>query len=277
MSFSFVSRITAIEPGRWARGEFVPPPQLGAVPRWLAAEAAGQLAGWVAMAHCGFRRRLVAAIVGVVKIGRDGRAGETLELEVEVQERERATVTYRGSAHAGGRRVTELGRCVAPMLAMEEFDDAEAVRRRFDVLCAEGIVENTFDDPFERLRVEPLERREPQALEARLVIPTAAPFFSDHFPRRPVLPATLLTEALVRLALAQAHRAVGGDASLLEARSIRHVKVRAFSPPGHVLLLAARVRDVSEQAVDLAVSARSESRVVATAQVEVGRVGSDER
>jgi 3-hydroxymyristoyl/3-hydroxydecanoyl-(acyl carrier protein) dehydratase len=277
MSFSFVSRITEIEPGRRARGVYLAPPDLRAIPRWLAAEATGQLAGWVAMEHTGFRRRLVAAIVGVVKIGAESAAGEALDLEVEVHEREKATVTYHGSARSGDLLITELGRCVAPMLAMEDFDDPHAVRRHFDLLCGNGVADAAFDDPFELIRIEALAPDEGGATEARLSIPGASPFFRDHFPRRPVFPATLLTEALVRIALEAARRALDVDPSKLEARSVRHVKVRAFSPPGQTLLLQAQVREVSEHEVQLAVSARSESKIVATARVEVGRRRSDER
>ncbi len=37
-----------------------------------------------------------------------------------------------------------------------------------------------------------------------LAVPADAPFFRDHFPRRPVFPATLLLDAQIGLALAVA-------------------------------------------------------------------------
>jgi 3-hydroxymyristoyl/3-hydroxydecanoyl-(acyl carrier protein) dehydratase len=277
MSFSFVSRIIEIEPGRRARGVYVPPPNLAGIPRWLAAEATGQLAGWVALANNGFRRRMVAALVGVVKMGRDSAPGEPLELEVEVHERERATVTYQGKALAGGRSIAEIGRGVAPMLAMEEFDDPGAVSRRLDLLRGEGVVARSFDDPFTHLRIEPLAPPDSEKFEVGLIIPAEAPFFADHFPRRPVLPATLLTETMVRISLELAPHAVGDDPSRLEARDIRHVKVRAFSPPGQVLAVESRLRSVSDDAADFAVTARAGDKIVATAVVELARRANDER
>ena len=120
-------------------------------------------------------------------MGRDSAPGDPLELEVEVHEREKATVTYQGKGLAGGRSIAEIGRGVAPMLAMEEFDDPDAVSRRFDLLCGEGVVDSSFDDPLTRLRIEPLAPPDSEKLEVRLTIPPrrrslptifrAAPFF----------------------------------------------------------------------------------------------------
>jgi 3-hydroxymyristoyl/3-hydroxydecanoyl-(acyl carrier protein) dehydratase len=151
------------------------------------------------------------------------------------------------------------------------------VARRFDLLCGKGVVDASFDEPFERLRIEHLAPPDSEKLEVRLTIPAAAPFFVDHFPRRPVLPATLLTETMVRISLELASHAVGDDRSRFEAREVRHVKVRAFSPPGQVLMLETRLRDVSDDAADLAVTVRSEDKVVATAQVALARTRGDER
>jgi hypothetical protein len=61
-AFSFVDRITALEPGLRARGTFAIPPHIDAFPSCLMAEAVGQLAAWVAMAHIRFRGRPVAAL-----------------------------------------------------------------------------------------------------------------------------------------------------------------------------------------------------------------------
>ena len=54
MSFSFVSRIIEIEPGRRARGVYVPPPNLAGIPRWLAQK----------MAYC-LRRIDAIEVVGI--------------------------------------------------------------------------------------------------------------------------------------------------------------------------------------------------------------------
>ena len=49
------------------------------------AEAVGQLASWVAMAHIEFRGRPVAALALETRFLRDAQPGETLELAVEIE------------------------------------------------------------------------------------------------------------------------------------------------------------------------------------------------
>ena len=61
-AFSFVDRITEFDPGRRARGTLRVPADIAAFPSCLVAEAVGQLAAWVAMAHIDFRGRPVAAL-----------------------------------------------------------------------------------------------------------------------------------------------------------------------------------------------------------------------
>ena len=76
----------------------------------------------------------------------------------------------------------------------------------------------------------------------RSTCPRRAPFFDDHFPRRPVFPATLLLDAQIELALAarRASRAPGRERADRVPVRMTHVKVRAFTPPG----AAARAVDV---------------------------------
>ena len=75
-AFSFVDRITEYEPGRRARGRYAVPADIAAFPSCLVAEAVGQLAAWVAMAHIGFRGRPVAALANETRFRADVAPGE---------------------------------------------------------------------------------------------------------------------------------------------------------------------------------------------------------
>src|SRR4029450_11784746 len=61
-AFSFVDRIHDYVPGERARATFAIPAHLKAFPSCLIAEAVGQLASWIAMAHIEFRGRAGAAL-----------------------------------------------------------------------------------------------------------------------------------------------------------------------------------------------------------------------
>ncbi len=103
---------------------------------------------------------------------------------------------------------------------MEEFDAPEAVSGDFEVLCGPGA-------PAGRIRSLPqpevtLNERVPgKTIAASLQVPAAAPFFGDHFPRRPVFPGTLLLDWQIELALDLAREAPPGRCACAVARDRR--------------------------------------------------------
>jgi 3-hydroxymyristoyl/3-hydroxydecanoyl-(acyl carrier protein) dehydratase len=268
-AFSFVDRIAALEPGVRARGTFSIPADIGEFQPSLLAEAVGQLAAWVAMAHIGFRGRPVAALARETRFLRGARPGQRIDLAVELDSCDDEAVAYRGVADIGGVRVIEMSDCLGPMLPVAEFDDPEALAARFGLLCAGGA-------PVGRFRgvTAPRVVREGGApghsIAGRLVVPEAAPFFNDHFPRRPVFPATLLLDAQIDLALQLAAESARWPAGTsLAAVRMSSVKVRAFTPPGAVLAITAEMREAEGQVATIMLSARTEGKAVATAKVDI--------
>ena len=199
-AFSFVDRITTLEPGSGAVGRYTIPVHLPRFPMCLVAEAIGQLAAWVSISHLGFRRRPVAGLAGETLFFGSVTPGQVLDLAVELGTCDEDAVAYGGSARVDGALVLELRHCVGPMLAMEEFDAPEAVRGDFETLCGPGA-------PAARIRALPqpevtvIERVPGRSLVATLQVPESAPFFGDHFPRRPVFPGTLLLDRQIELAV----------------------------------------------------------------------------
>ena len=129
-AFSFVDRITALEPGVRAHGAFAIPPRIDAFPPCLMAEAVGQLAAWVAMAHIGFRGRPVAALALETRFLHGARPGQRLDLTVDIEHCDDEAVAYGGSADIDGARVIELKQCLGPMMPVADFDDPDALAAR---------------------------------------------------------------------------------------------------------------------------------------------------
>jgi 3-hydroxymyristoyl/3-hydroxydecanoyl-(acyl carrier protein) dehydratase len=268
-AFSFVDRITALTPGARAAGEFTIPRGLASFPACLVAEAVGQLAAWVAMAHVGFRVRPVAGLAGETRFLGAAKPGERLDLEVEIERCDDEAVAYGGRARVAGAPVLELERCLGPMLPLGEFDSPEAVAARFAVLRDGGAPGGVFPGvPAPELRV--IERQAGERVRATLQVPATAPFFADHFPRRPVFPGTLLLDAQIGLALDLA-RELSPAGGLAPAR-VLDVKIRSFTAPGQELELEAELapRDGS---ADASLRARSGRKQVASARLELARRG----
>jgi 3-hydroxymyristoyl/3-hydroxydecanoyl-(acyl carrier protein) dehydratase len=268
-AFSFVDRIRDYtRRGPHARGFFTVPEGLHAFPSCLVAEAVGQLASWVAMDHIDFRGRPVAALALETRFLRDVKPGETLELGVELESCDDEAVSYRGWADVDGARALELIDCLGPMLPLDEFDSPLVLRERFDVLCGAGAPAGRFHG-INGFRVEPGTIVPGRSAAATLYVPEAAPFFHDHFPRRPVFPATLLLNEMIQLAL-NAAGSNGGGTTLVPER-MTNVKVRSFTAPGQVLELLAELEVSGGSAIVASLTARAEGRMVATARVDLSR------
>ncbi len=269
-AFSFVDRITAFEPGVRARGSFAIPAAVAHFPACLVAEAVGQLAAWTAMAHIDFRGRPVAALASETRFARDVQPGQVLDLSVEIDDCDDAAVAYHGEASVASVRVIELRDCLGPMLPVADFDDPVAMAARLALLRAGGAVPGQFGG-VPLLRAVRTAGAEPGMAEGTLLVPAEAAFFADHFPRRPVFPATLLLDA--QLALAQAMLAESGHGpagALLAPTRMMRVKVRSFTAPGAALQLRAALRPDTTQGESLMVdlTASAEGKPVATARAE---------
>jgi 3-hydroxymyristoyl/3-hydroxydecanoyl-(acyl carrier protein) dehydratase len=268
-AFSFVDRITALEPGTRARGTFAIPPGIRAFPPCLMAEAVGQLAAWVAMAHIGFRGRPVAALATETRFLRAARPGQTLDLAVEIESCDDEAVAYRGWADIEGQRAIELLDCLGPMLPLAEFDDPAAMAARFALLTGGGAPPGRFHG-VELPRAAREGGTPGESAQATLDVPAAAPFFNDHFPRRPVFPATLMLDAQIDLALALAGESAQWPAgTALAPLRMTHVKVRSFTPPGTRLGLVAQLQPAANGEATCMLKAEAGGRTVATARVVI--------
>jgi 3-hydroxymyristoyl/3-hydroxydecanoyl-(acyl carrier protein) dehydratase len=266
-AFSFVDRITALEPGRWARGRFAVPAGLPEFSTCLVAEAVGQLAAWVAMAQAEFRRRPVAALSGEMRIVREAAPGEILDLGVEIESGDSDTVAFAGWARLADAPVLALSRCVGPMLPLEDFDAPETVRGDFQTLCGPGARPGRFRG-VAKLHLVLIDRVPGQRLRAAMEIPVSAPFFADHFPRRPVFPASLLLDAQIRLALRLAGETLPPGPRLRPAR-VTDVKMRAFILPGQALEIETAMWSATDGRAELSLGAMVDGKRVATGRVEI--------
>lgn len=265
-AFTFVDRITQLEPGKRARGLFAVPGRLTDFRSSLVAEAVGQLAAWVSMSFLDFRVRPVAGLAGRASFLDEVRPGDLLELEVELDSCDEDAVAYGGAAHVNGTRVVELAQCVGPMLPLAEFDAPEAVRERFEVLCGTGAPAGRFPGVGEPV-TEIIERGAGK-LRATLHVPQSAAFFGDHFPRRAVFPGTLLLDAQMRLALELARGAAGADGRLVP-EWVRNVKIRSFILPGQDIELRAELGAGADDLMTVALAARAEGKPVSSARMAI--------
>jgi len=269
-SFSFVDRITHCSAER-VEGHYTVPAAATRFPASLMAEAVGQLAAWASMSQLDFAWRPVAGLAGEARYGRVPQAGHRFELHADIELCDAEAVAYRGRATIDGELAVEIIDCVGPMLPMEQFDAPDAVRADFNTLLLHGAAADRFSGVPDAA-LSQIECFDGERLQAVLTVPlpTAAPYFDDHFPRRPVFPGTLLLDALAGLAVQLAQRSdpLCGAAALAPAR-LTHVKIRSFTEPGAVLQLQADLVEADAKGARLKLSASSDGKTVATARIDV--------
>jgi 3-hydroxymyristoyl/3-hydroxydecanoyl-(acyl carrier protein) dehydratase len=266
MRFLFVDSIDELTLGKRARGHFTMPRDF-APPACLVAEAIGQLAGWIAMEHSEFSARPVAGLVGQCVIAGEARPGESVALAVEMDECEADAVSYAGSARADGQTIVTLERCGAPMLPLADFDDRDAMRARFAALRSPEGAHIEVDR--ELARPLPLSEVtfESASATALLITPAEPQFYADHFPNRPVFPATLLLDAEIRLARLFAGRLGFEGRAARPLIRVIDVKLRTFIAPGQKLELAAMLRARDSASLNFALTVASAGKRIATANL----------
>jgi len=282
-AFTFVNRITALQPGSPVRGSYLIPPGLDDFSQSLAGEAVGQLAAWAAMAAVDFKCRPVAGIAGLIELLAPVRPGQMLEISAELESVDIEAIAYRGEASADGIPVIRLQNCVGPMMPVGEFDDPQSLREHFAKLCGNGSTPGGFGGipplAFARTGGEP-----GKSVRAALQVPASAPFFADHFPRRPVFPGALLMNRNMELAAALAGEIpLVGQASSLSDRqdarptwklhSVSDVKLRSFIPPGEQLELEAKLDACTENSATVIVETRKGKKLAGSARVSFATGG----
>lgn len=215
------------------------------------------------MEHSQFRLRPVAGLVGECAIAAPPASGALVELAVEMETCDADAVAYSGSASIDGRPCVTLERCGAPMLALRDFDDPDAMTSRFALLRS-----GTAPVEFAPALNEAAELQNvvyDGGARCSIVTPAEASFYADHFPRKPVFPATLLLDAEIRLAVLALKNRHGGRMPETSAIRITDVKLRTFIAPGTALALRADLRDSETSSVSFALIASMDNKRIASA------------
>jgi len=268
-AFSFVDRIHPGASRTQIRGSYHIPAGLTEFPSSLVAEAVGQLAAWAAMMAVDFRARPVAGIASRVQLGVAARPGQTLELSAQLETVDDEAVGYGGSATVDSVTIVRLEHCVGPMIPVAEFDDPQLLRARFELLCGAGATPGAFGG-LPALALNRTSGEPGQVARATLQVPAASPFFSDHFPRKPVFPGSLLMHYQLQLAAALAAEIPPPNGTPWSLQAISDLKLRSFIPPGSLLELEVKRLGSAGPTAELALEGRREQRLVGVARVLLG-------
>jgi len=265
MRFLFVDRILALTPGGMTQGlkhvtaddyylcldehnrrYFVPS---------LVGETVGQLAAWNVMLRHDFTKRPVAGIAACATLHRPVYVGETLQLETTIDALDDSAVQYHGAARVGDEVVFELTGALGPLLPMDDFIDTKVVQAQFNEVYRPGELRdgNVLRAPLHESAVDQshrvnalvhfdriLEHEAGVQIVAEKCITRAAPYFPDHFPKKPVLPMTILLECIMNLGRYFVKQSPRHQA--YDVQCVRRIKMNDFIAPGSVLTATLKLK-----------------------------------
>lgn len=291
MSFLFVDRIVQLSPGELIRGvkhitrddPYLTSDDQGIpcfVPS-LIGETLGQLAAWNVMHYNEFTQRPVAGVVSSAQLHRPAYVGDTLLLESYIDVLDDKAVQYHSVARIVDEPVFTIEGALGPLLPMADFIEDELIRQQFAEIYrptdwtvysnACSALKSIKPLSIKELNVTPMtfdriiESVPGVSMIAEKRITRSARYFADHFPKKPVLPMTVLLEC--KLNLAREFIRDAGFSTSYKVSELRKIKMNEFVQPGDILTCHVKLKHQTSDEVVL--SYRSEVNDKRVCVVEV--------
>lgn len=279
MPFLFVDRLLEVVPGTRAVGvKNVSLSELGLVeltpgcpllPQSHTAEAIAHCISWLVIASLEFRIKPVALKTGTMSFEGWARPGDQLRLEAEIHAMGEEGALCSGRALIDGRLIATLDNGICAYVPIEALDDEALVRARYRFLCGEE------PDPDAVWNADGLEERWPfvaghlwpypmvervvawepgSRLVAVKAVTRTDAMLADHFPKRPVLPGTIMTDALSQAGhcLLERGRPDPPDSrKRATLKKLKRVRFERFLHPGDLLVMEAKVTRWGDEEAEL--------------------------
>ncbi|MGE3920708.1 MAG: hypothetical protein AB7F64_07195 [Gammaproteobacteria bacterium] len=294
MNFLFVDQILSYEQGKGIRGV----KNVTALDTYLTSgidgkpvlsscivgEAIGQLCSWYIIKSTNATVRSVAGIVSEVNIYDQAYLGDTVELCVTVDDLDDQAVNWHGEAKVRGKTILVVESAVGPCLPMQDFNDPEEVKRQLHMIdrpqeMPAYIECQAFDSSAVRYYPELtqfdniLSWETGKQVVAQKKVTLIAPYFIDHFPRKPVLPLTIFLECQFNLARQFLADGFGKETLTTYLPSkVYDIKMKDFIMPGQVITTTMVLKQQTENSFTFHFKSLCEDKVVCIAKADFVRI-----
>ena len=290
MNFLFVDQLLSFELGQGARGikhvtaydTYLAPSESGkpVLSSCIVGEALGQLCSWYVIKATDVKVRPVAGIVAEVNIFGQAYLGDTIELTVRVEQLDEQAVNWHGEAKVRGQTILIVKNSIGPCLPMVDFNDPDEVRWQLKMIDRpdnlRAFVEGQAVIP-DHINYYPeltcfdniLSWNTGEKIVAQKNISIIAPYFADHFPRKPVLPITILLETKLQLAQRFLIDLLGNNAAKrFYPSKVSNIKMKDFVLPGQTLVTALTLKASSENHFVFTFRSEINKKIICTAEAE---------
>ncbi len=272
MSFLFVDRILRMDEGVFIQGIkqvtfsdlFLCPSLKNSKQQLMPSvigETLGQLGAWCAMHAYGFRLRPVAGVVSAVHIHGEACVGDAILLETTIDALDETAVEYHSVATVCGTPIFSIESALGPMLPMDDFIDPMEAKMQFHQIYRPG----EWDDSSVSVGAgfvssQPwiiptwvnfdtiLESHLGEKIVAQKSVSLSAEYLRDHFPRKPVLPLTILLQAKLQLTASFLANSFS-DGAEFKPVTIRKIKMSGFVQPGDSIITTIALKEKTESEI----------------------------
>ena len=270
MSFLFVDRILSLAPGEHVTGvKHITPSdvylQQDAAGRYqfmpsILGETLGQLGAWAVMQANDFQYRPVAGVVSSVTLHSPVYLGDSVFLETHIDALDEKAIQYHSEARVNNQTVFTIDSALGPMLPMDEFISQDEIKRQFQQIYRPG----EWQAPMEmQLQASPMHTASAltqydgiaaftpnESVTAIKHISLQSPYFADHFPRKPVLPLTILLQSQSNLGhwfFQQSNH----PAAHWPLKQLRKIKMNEFVQPGSTVETQCQLKNSTDHSATL--------------------------
>lgn len=242
------------------------------LPQAYAAEAIAHCISWLVIASLEFRAKPIAVTTQEMLFDGWARPGDQLRLEADINNLRDDSALCSGRALIGERVLAEMKNGICAFVPMEALEDEVLVKARYRFLLGQEPEEGAaweaqglqgrwpllagqlWPYPYvdRVLAWEPGKR-----LVAAKAVTRSDSMLDAHFPKRPVLPGTVMAEALGQAGLCLLERGLEGSAApsiRAQLRRVKKARFRRFLHPGDLLIMEAVVRRWEDDEAELNLS-----------------------
>lgn len=296
MNFHFVDQILELDPGKRAIGlkhvtlndHYLTPTIHGkpALLSCIVGEALGQLCSWNIIKTTDYQVRSVGGIVSEVNMSGQAFVGDSVLLDITIDHLDDQAVNWHGEASIRGETILVVQSSVGPCLSMQGFNDLDEVKAHFAIINRPGSIpefpavgrqnkigESAIHYHTELVQYDSILDWQPgKEVLAQKNIAIIAPYFADHFPKKPVLPISLLLETKLQLAYAFIEECVGKEnVHHYIPRRVYNIKMNDFVQPGDILITRMVLKEQSDDRYVFSYRSEVNQRRICVAETEFTR------
>lgn len=247
MIFNFIDTITNFESRQSATGiklisEAQRPYMIGdkLYPMMLL-EAIGQLNAWITMEMNNFQVRPLAILYGEINIYDTASLGDNIIIETELTRYDDTTSLFNGRVKRGKKILLEVFDAAGSFLDINDFAYPAEYVSMFAKLKESRLSDNAkpnFDANFSSasdiknlFHHDKLIALDENEIQATKQIKKNYPFFKEHFPKKPILPISILLQNNIELGKKLPTQLKGHEFRMTKI-SLSKIKMRDFIQPG---------------------------------------------